>query len=153
MSDFDLPITVLGAKRHRELVTQLVNEKRAAANPPRKPLKYATSLRVSAQAWALVCTRNSRFDHGNFPHRVLRFPFILAGKPHSRRVGENLAAGTGGFSSPRSIVNDWMNSPGHRANLLRKEFTYGAVWSSPDSPEPGKQKDGVTVVHHFGGKV
>lgn len=151
MSDFDLPITALGPRRHRELVTQLVNDKRVAAG--RKPLKYARSLRVSAQAWALICTRNSRFDHGNFPKRVLRFPFILAGKPHSRRVGENLAAATGGFSSPRSIVNDWMNSPGHRANLLRKEFTYGAVWCSADSPEPGAQPDGVTVVHHFGGKV
>jgi uncharacterized protein YkwD len=151
MSDFDLPITALGAKRHRELVTQLVNEKRVAAG--RKPLKYAPSLRVSAQAWALVCTRNSRFDHGNFTKRVLRFPFILSGKPHSRRVGENLAMGTGGFSSPRSIVNDWMNSPRHRANILRKEFTYAAVWSAADSPEPGKQADGVTVVHHFGGKV
>ena len=151
MSDFDLPITALGPKRHREAVTQLVNQKRVAAG--RRPLKYARSLRISAQAWALVSTRSSRFDHGNFARRALRFPFIVNGAPRSRRVGENLGMGTGGFSTPRSIVNDWMNSPGHRANLLRKEFTYGAVWSSPDSPEPGKQRGGVMVVHHFGGKV
>ena len=36
-----------------------------------------------------------------------------------------------------------MQSPGHRANIL-KPWSYGAVWSSPGRDE------GVTVVHHFG---
>jgi uncharacterized protein YkwD len=33
-------------------------------------------------------------------------------------VGENLAWGSGGLSTPDAIVNGWMNSPGHRANIL-----------------------------------
>ena len=45
-----------------------------------------------------------------------------------------------------------MSSLGQRANILRN-WQYGAVWSSPDSPEPGRQIDGVTVVHHFGRKL
>lgn len=147
MSDFDLPITALTPQRHRRAVAQLVNEERRERGLP--ALRYTSSLRVSARAWAVVSVRNSRFDHGNWTSRVLRFPFILAGRPRGRVVGENLAWATGAFSTPREIVRDWMSSPGHRANILRN-WQYGAVWSSPDAPEPGRQIDGVTVVHHFG---
>lgn len=34
------------------------------------------------------------------------------------RAGENLAWGTGGYGTVRSIFKAWMRSPGHRANLL-----------------------------------
>lgn len=34
-------------------------------------------------------------------------------------AGENIA---GGQSSPVEVVNDWMNSPGHRANILNPNF-------------------------------
>ncbi len=34
-------------------------------------------------------------------------------------VGENLAQG---FASPEEAVKAWMNSPGHRANLLKREY-------------------------------
>lgn len=35
-------------------------------------------------------------------------------------VGENIAAGT---STPEAVVNQWMNSSGHRANILNKDYT------------------------------
>jgi uncharacterized protein YkwD len=38
------------------------------------------------------------------------------------RVGENLAWGTGAYSSVRSIFRAWMSSPGHRENIL-DDFT------------------------------
>lgn len=147
MSDFDREITGLTPIRHRRAVARLVNIERNKRGLP--SLRYTASLRVSARIWAIYMTRNSRFTHGNFSRRALRFAFVLAGKPRRRAVGENLAFGTGPFSTPRSIVEEWMKSAPHRANILRN-WTYGAVWSSPDSPEPGRQKDGVTVVHHFG---
>lgn len=34
------------------------------------------------------------------------------------RVGENLAWGTGGYGTVRSIFRAWMSSPEHRANIL-----------------------------------
>jgi len=150
MSDFDKPITALTPQRHRRAVARLVNEERAERGLA--PLRYTSSLRVSARTWAVVMVRDSRFSHGSWSARVLRFPFILAGRPRGRDVGENLAWATGGLTTPREIVKDWMASPGHRANILRAKWQYGAVWSSPDAPLPGKQGDGVTVVHHFGGK-
>lgn len=35
-------------------------------------------------------------------------------------VGENLAYGD--FTSGKDVVNEWMKSPGHRANILRKDY-------------------------------
>ncbi len=37
-----------------------------------------------------------------------------------RTVGENIACGQ---RSAAEVVRGWMNSPGHRANILRPEFT------------------------------
>lgn len=42
-------------------------------------------------------------------------------------VGENIA---GGFSSAKNVVDCWMNSPGHRANILNKNFTHLGVGKS-----------------------
>ena len=36
------------------------------------------------------------------------------------RLGENIAAGQ---RTPAEVVDDWMNSPGHRANILNGKFT------------------------------
>ncbi|OUD12521.1 hypothetical protein TPSD3_15635 [Thioflexithrix psekupsensis] len=36
------------------------------------------------------------------------------------RAGENVAAGQ---TSPAEVMNSWMNSEGHRANILTPEFT------------------------------
>ncbi|MCL2754320.1 MAG: CAP domain-containing protein [Oscillospiraceae bacterium] len=41
-----------------------------------------------------------------------------------RRAGENLAMGQ---SSPSQAVRDWMNSPGHRANIMHDSFTHVGV--------------------------
>jgi uncharacterized protein YkwD len=35
-------------------------------------------------------------------------------------VGENIAAG---YSSPTDVVAGWMNSPGHKANILSADYT------------------------------
>ena len=37
--------------------------------------------------------------------------------------GENLAWGTGALASAQSMVRSWLDSPGHRANLLRPGWT------------------------------
>jgi uncharacterized protein YkwD len=38
-------------------------------------------------------------------------------------MGENLGWGSGSLATPRAMVRSWMNSPGHRANILRPTFT------------------------------
>jgi uncharacterized protein YkwD len=39
-------------------------------------------------------------------------------------IGENLAAGQ---PTPETVVRDWMESPGHRANMLDERFTEAGV--------------------------
>lgn len=40
-------------------------------------------------------------------------------------IGENLAYGN--FTDPQSIVDAWMDSPGHRANILHEKYTHIGV--------------------------
>lgn len=123
MSDHDREITSLSPQRHRVAVTQLVNAERRKHGL--RPLLPSRQLVTSARVWAFVQKRNDgTLSHGNFRRRALRFPFVINGKPKRRRtVGENLAFGTGPYSTPRAIVKTWMNSPGHRANILNPDFT------------------------------
>ncbi len=41
-----------------------------------------------------------------------------------RTAGENIAKG---YSSPEAVVKGWMNSPGHRANILNSSYTHIGV--------------------------
>jgi uncharacterized protein YkwD len=67
-------------------------------------------------------------------------------------VGENLAWGSGALSTPQSIVNGWMNSPGHRANILApdyKDLGLAACMGSPTTTNSG----GTVYVNNFGAKA
>jgi uncharacterized protein YkwD len=55
------------------------------------------------------------------PQRILASGYVPAGAGYA--IGENIAFGTGSLSTPRSIVTAWMNSPGHRANILNGSFS------------------------------
>ena len=65
-------------------------------------------------------------------------------------VGENLAWGTGTLATPKEIVQAWMNSTGHRDNILRptfKEIGFGVVVGNPRSTDG----TGATYTTTFGG--
>src|SRR3954447_3208962 len=66
-------------------------------------------------------------------------------------VGENLAWGSGALSTPQAIVNGWMNSPGHKANILAtdyKDVGLAACQGAPSTSASG----GITYVNDFGAK-
>ena len=65
------------------------------------------------------------------------------------RIGENLAWGTGELASPKAIMAAWMNSPGHRANILMpayREVGFGVIAGNPRSDDGS----GATFVTEFG---
>ncbi|MBP1934323.1 CAP domain-containing protein [Ammoniphilus resinae] len=80
-------------------------------------------------------------DHNYFDHQSPTYgsPFDMMtsfGIPFSY-AGENIAAGQ---KTPEEVVNGWMNSPGHRANILNPNYTeigvglakggqYGFYWT------------------------
>ena len=49
-------------------------------------------------------------------------------------LGENIAWGTLWLGTPRSIVKAWMESPGHRANILNGSYRYTGIGVDPDLP-------------------
>jgi hypothetical protein len=53
-------------------------------------------------------------------------------------LGENLAWGTGALATPRSIMQAWMNSAGHRENILRRDYReigLGVALGNPRNPD------------------
>jgi len=97
--------------RAEQSLLAAVNDVRAAHNL--RPLKVDAHLVEAARAHSTTLLRANIFEHGSFADRIAQ---------HGARgpaFGENLAWGTGRLASARSIVNAWMASPGHRANLLR----------------------------------
>ena len=92
-----------------------VNEVRAAHDL--RPLRIDPNLVSAARAHSETLLRDDVFTHGAFAARLAR---------HGARgpaFGENLAWGTGSLASARSMVQSWLDSPGHRANLLRPGWT------------------------------
>jgi uncharacterized protein YkwD len=66
-------------------------------------------------------------------------------------VGENIALATGQLSTPALIVESWMKSPGHRANILDSDFRdsgIGVVAHAPLMFSHGQA--GATYTQQFG---
>jgi uncharacterized protein YkwD len=63
-------------------------------------------------------------------------------------IGENLAWGTGRLATPRAIMKAWMDSPGHRANVVKRayrELGIGVVIGVPSD-----RGHGATYTADFG---
>jgi uncharacterized protein YkwD len=78
-----------------------------------RPLRVDAALVEAARSHSTTLLRENVFAHGALGER------IAACGARGPAFGENLAWGTGRYASARHIVESWMQSPGHRANLLR----------------------------------
>ena len=94
-----------------EEVLNLVNLERQKVGA--KPLELSPQLMKYAAVRAEEITEN--FSHTR-PNGASCFSII---KISYRRIGENIAEGQ---NSPQSVVEAWMNSKGHRENILNPEF-------------------------------
>jgi uncharacterized protein YkwD len=128
----------------------LLNGERADAGLP--PLAQNDRLAQAAVEHSQDLVTNQYFDHQapdgrDVVDRVRATGYI----PEDRRwtVGENLAWGTGTLATPRNIVAAWMNSQGHRENILRPEFReigFGVITGNPRSTDG----QGATYTTNFG---
>jgi uncharacterized protein YkwD len=64
-------------------------------------------------------------------------------------VGENLAWGDPGVDTPQAVVNGWLNSAGHRANMLAPDYKDLGLAEALGAPVSNKS-GGTTVVADFG---
>jgi uncharacterized protein YkwD len=65
-------------------------------------------------------------------------------------IAENIAYGSGRSGSPRSIVDAWMHSAEHRANILNGSYQHIGVAVASGSPAGGSDRDAATYTTDFG---
>ena len=109
------------------------------------PLRADGALARAARRHAEDMAERDYFAHespeGTGPHERIR----RAGYRDARLTGENLAKGEREAGAPSSIVDGWMHSPGHRANILRAGFEEIGVGIASDG-------DTATYVTTFGAR-
>lgn len=84
-------------------------------------------------------------DGRSFSDRIRATGYLS--RVSSWTVGENLAWGSGSMGSAGEIVEAWMASPGHRANILNGRFREIGVGLVLGSPRGG---EGATYATEFG---
>lgn len=98
-----------------EQVVALVNAERAKVNLP--ALTMSADLNAAAQIRAKETVQS--FSHTR-PNGSSFYSVLEENGISYRGAGENIAWGQ---RTPEAVVNAWMNSEGHRANILNKNFT------------------------------
>lgn len=96
-------------------VVNLVNQERAKAGL--SPVTADTSIQAAAQVRAKEIEKSfshTRPDGSSFSTALTQQGVTYRGS------GENIAWGQ---KTPEQVMNGWMNSEGHRANILNKNFT------------------------------
>ncbi|PTY78770.1 hypothetical protein B5V89_08465 [Heyndrickxia sporothermodurans] len=102
-------------------VVDLTNKERAKNGLP--ALKIDTELSKVARTKSNDMAKNKYFDHTS-PTYGSPFDMMKKFGISYRSAGENIAMGQ---RSPEEVVNAWMNSAGHRANILNKNYTHIGV--------------------------
>lgn len=101
-------------------VFDLINAKRTAAGL--SALKIDAELQNVARAKAEDMVKNNYFSHTS-PTYGSPFDMMKSFGVSYKTAGENIA----GNSSNTGAVNAWMNSEGHKANILNSSFNYTGV--------------------------
>lgn len=122
---------------YEQQVVDLVNKERAAAGL--QALKVNTKLAAVAEKKAEDLRDKNYFDHQS-PTYGSPFDMMKQFGISYTSAGENIAKGQ---KTPEEVMNGWMNSPGHRANILNSSYTEIGVGYVTDS-------NGTTYwVQHF----
>ena len=111
-------------------VLNLINKQRIANGL--SALKFDNEVQRVAKIKAQDMVNNSYFSHTS-PTYGSPFEMLQSFKVSYKTAGENIA----GNSSNTGAVNAWMNSSGHKANILNSSFNYTGI-GVVDSPKYGK---------------
>lgn len=107
------------ADQYAREVLELVNKERTKAGLAE--LKMSSALNDVAAVRAKELTEE--FSHTRPNGRDCFTALTDAGIQYSS-VGENIAAGQ---ATPQKVVTSWMNSEGHRANILSEDYTHMGI--------------------------
>ena len=125
-SEEDLPSTIDQNKVELQEILKLVNEIRTSGTscgstyyPPVDPLLWNEKLERAALKHSQDMFDQNYFSHtslnGNsFSDRIEQEDYLYLS------IGENIA---NGYPSEESVINGWLNSQGHCANIMNPKYT------------------------------
>ncbi len=129
----------------------LLNQQRAAGSVA--PLTENAKLTVASMRYSQRMVNEAFFDHqapdgATLVDRLTGAGYAVDDAPV---VGENIGWGSGSLATARSMVQAWMASAGHRANLLSSDYSQvglGVVLGTPDD-----RSSGATYTTDFGSRA
>lgn len=119
--------TVTRAASLEELILRQVNEVRAARSLALFTASRGLSRSAAAHSRAMLTRGFFAHESANGTSFSSRIRAFYAQRSSTWTVGENLAMFGGITPTATAVVDAWMNSPGHRANLLRGSFREAGV--------------------------
>ena len=144
--------TDVGAGQLEYTILCLVNRERTARGLSR--LRSNDRLDRAARGHSRNMVRRNFFSHdapggASVLDRVLRRGYR---GPRGTLVGENIAWGSGSYATPAEILDGWMNSPGHRANILHPRFEEIGVGVAHGAPRAVGGAPAATYTTDFGAR-
>ena len=109
-------------------VIQLVNVQRAKVGC--RALVLDARLSRAAQAHSIDMAKRRYFSHTSLDGRTFAQRIRAQGYTCSL-IGENIAAG---YPTPKAVMDAWMKSPGHKANILSCRYKAIGVGSAVGGP-------------------
>jgi uncharacterized protein YkwD len=133
----------------RAAVLCLHNRERAARGMP--ALRESAKLRRAAEGHSADMVAQGYFAHDSLSGADMAERILGTGYARDRgwSLGENIAWGTGSLATAAEIHRAWMESPGHRANILRRQFREIGIGIALGAPA-GNGGDGATYTADFG---
>jgi uncharacterized protein YkwD len=133
----------------REAVLCLHNRDRAAHGLA--ALRDNGKLRRAAEAHSGDMVAQGYFAHDSLSGAGMVDRILGTGYGRGRgwSLGENIAWGTGVLATAAEIQRAWMESPGHRANILRPQFREIGIGIALGAPV-GSGAGGATYTADFG---
>jgi uncharacterized protein YkwD len=126
----------------------LLNKQRASHGL--RPLTENRRLERAAQRFSNEMTARHFFEHvspdGSTPLQRVK----ASGYTRVRLAGENLGWGIGRAATPFEMVDGWMHSPGHRANILRRDFKDIGIGVTDKAPQDVGDQKAATYTTDFG---
>ncbi|MCX5243100.1 CAP domain-containing protein [Streptomyces prunicolor] len=112
------PLTAGNLARTADRVVESTNAERARAGL--RALAVDPLLGAAAQAHSTDMVARAFYSHTS-PDGSQPWDRAAAAGARRRTIGENIACGQ---RTATEVVEGWMNSPGHRANILKPDFTH-----------------------------
>jgi uncharacterized protein YkwD len=137
----------------RASVLCLINTERASHG--KEPLQSNTNLERAAEGHGKEMLALDYFAHiapsGLTPVERIRETGYVPSSEVGYVLGENLAWGTLSLATPEAIVNAWIASPEHLANILEGRYRETGIDVEPQAPESlAEGVEGALYTQEFG---